>query len=462
MNVILSKAGIKRGYFKELKLGVVYDRKPTESSNGSSHYILVNGSKRYCSTDSDFLEVPDGYFVVRVTETQPCYSWEVGDYLVATDSDEEFYKILHSDFTVCLKHHAEKVSEPTQEVSVREVRIPTYIVLEQPIDGLTVGMHYEVLSINISGSYMVTNGNDYSNTIVAPAKCHRWINGQYKTVPCRCPTFEATPMPAVPPVAHIEFDDSIPWEPEEPKKRAPKLVPDTLTSENKKIIKKQKALAAELLERLGFYGNAIIAGGAPRNWWFNRPANDLDIFIPAPQDFTGKNLRAIMEREGITDVFNMATHNPDGTLKASKAKEHTYDERMSDIHSVFEGKYCGQQVQVIWINVSTYGYIESHFDTSINMIFSTLTANGDVAICPTREFNQGVETGAIYVHDKQAAYTNAHLEKVANYFPKVPLVWYEELKECVKNPSLVLEVAKSWEDHIQDQLDAQRDFDDCW
>lgn len=354
MKGILNKRG--EGQCYNFTSGKIYNF--TEESN--TEYIFINdvGYKQYVSKLGT-LEVPDGYFVVRTTEAQQCYSWEVGDYLVATDDDEEFYKILHSDFTVCRKHHAEKVSKPM------------------------------------------------------PPKAPRGDKG-----------------------------------------RAPKLVPDTLTSENKKIIKKQKALAAELLERLGFYGNAIIAGGAPRNWWFNRPANDLDIFLPAPQDFTGKNLRAIMEREGITDVFNMATHNPDGTLKASKAKEHTYDERMSDIHSVFEGKYCGQQVQVIWINVSTYGYIESHFDTSINMIFSTLTADGDIAICPTREFNQGVETGAIYVHDNQAAYTNAHLEKVANYFPDVPLVWYEELKDCVKNPSLVLEVAKSWEDHIQDQLDA--------
>lgn len=429
---------------------------------GNKQELLLNVA-------SKFTEIPLNGFVVQCTHHLTAYPWKEQEFLVATDNSTagkpcEYYDI-HG-------HHKGKLSIIRQEDCVvidersNRVKVPMYIVVDQPIDGLTVGMHYEVNSININGSYIVLRSSGSGAVIVSSAKCHPWVNGQYKTVPCRCPTFGVTPNPtchpAVPPVAHIEFDDSIPWEPVAPKKRAPKLVPDELTSENKKIIKKQKALAAELLERLGSYGNAIIAGGAPRNWWFNRPANDLDFFIPAPTDFTGKNLRAIMEREGITDVFNMATHNPDGTLKAKQPRgKSSYDDRMSDIHSVFEGTYCGQQVQVIWLTVSTYGYIESHFDTSINMIFSTLSYD-ELTICPTHEFNQGVETGAIYVHDNQAAYTNAHLEKVANYFPQVPLVWYEELNECVKDPSYVLEVAKSWEDHLQDQLDAQRDCDDCW
>lgn len=240
------------------------------------------------------------------------------------------------------------------------------------------------------------------------------------------------------------------------------LAPLTLTEENRKIIKKQKALAAELLERLGFYGNVIVAGGAPRNWWFNQPANDLDFFIQVPQSTTSqRHLLKILEREGITGAYNMATHNPDGTLKNSRAKQTSYDERMSDIHSVFEGMYCGQQVQVIFTRVSTYGYIESHFDTSINMIFSVLTANDTVTVEPCYEFTQGAEVGAIFVHDNQCAYSNKHLEKIAKYFPEVPMVWYEEISECVKNPSYVLEVAKSWEDHLQDQLDSEEsDFDD--
>lgn len=456
MKAILTRKGYEVCH--HVTMGKIYE--VHTGSAGHAWFHNDNGTLQefLCDVNDKYLEVPEGYHVVKAKSAphQSTYSWRAGDYLVVHEHPitDTQYETLHQVCPCVMKSDTELVMDST---GAFEVTIPKYVVLDSPVDNLTVGMHYEVESINISGSYMVKR--EYGSTIVSPTKCYPWTEGnsETKTVKCRCATFGQMQPPVAPPVApKAPVGDS--------GKRAapPKLVPDELTSENKKIIKKQKALAEELLERLSFYGNAIIAGGAPRNWWFNRPANDLDIFIPAPMGFTGTNLRAIMEREGITDIYNMATHNPDGTLKAKQPRgKSSYDDRMTDIHSVFEGRYCGQQVQVIWINVSTYGYIESHFDTSINMIFSVMHC-GELDICPTREFNQGVKTGTIYVHDNQAAYSNAHLEKVANYFPGVPLVWYSEISECVKNPSYVWEVAKSWEDHLQYQMDEEQSEFDCW
>lgn len=49
---------------------------------------------------------------------------------------------------------------------------------------------------------------------------------------------------------------------------------------NIQSIEKQKDLAKSLLNEVGEYFEfALLAGGAPRNWAFGKPANDLDIYV---------------------------------------------------------------------------------------------------------------------------------------------------------------------------------------
>lgn len=245
-------------------------------------------------------------------------------------------------------------------------------------------------------------------------------------------------------------------------KQVPALIkPDVLTSENKGIIKKQKAVAAEFLNKLNVINPAaILAGGSLRNWHFNRPANDLDFFVEVPNGSTGTSLKRALGILGVTDIFNMATHSAPGVQRDHKASQHQYDERMSDIHTVLEGKYQGETVQVIFTKVQTYCYIETHFDTSINMIWATAYENeGDyhLSVGYTQEWYATATTGVIFVYDNQCAYTNSHLEKVADYFPEAPLAHHRHLEDIVKDPSIASDVCQSWEDLLQEMIDEQNE-----
>lgn len=47
-----------------------------------------------------------------------------------------------------------------------------------------------------------------------------------------------------------------------------------------KTVLEQKDIARELLCKLEITDpNCILAGGAPRDWWFDKVANDLDFYV---------------------------------------------------------------------------------------------------------------------------------------------------------------------------------------
>lgn len=244
-------------------------------------------------------------------------------------------------------------------------------------------------------------------------------------------------------------------------KQVPALIkPDVMTSENKGIIKKQKAIGAELLKKLRVIScSAILAGGAPRNWYYNRPANDLDFFVEAPKATGVIQLMESLKVLGVTDMFNMATHKAPGVQKENQGAptDHTYDERMSDIHAVIEGQYEGQTVQVIFTKVPTYGYIEEHFDTSINMVWCDLDYHGELSIRETAPWRATLETGVIFVYDNQNAYHNNHLEKVAGYFPDAPMAHYRHIGAIRKDPSLASKLCQPWDVILQELMDDQNE-----
>lgn len=404
---------------------------------------------------SKFTEIPENGFVVQCTDHLSAYPWDKDEFLVVTKGSSagnpgEYYDV-HG-------HHSSKLSIVRQEdckvvTGDCQVKLPKYIVVEEKITGLTVGMHYEVMSINISGSYLVSRGDGYSLSIVSPDKCHTWFNGEYKTVPCRdasfiAPTEKRVPAPLLPDC----FDDRLALE-----------------------IKGQKYRAWDLMQQIQRKHNwrMEIAGGAPRNWHFNRAANDIDYFVHHPMSYNGKwklsnpTLRKMLEAMGVENVYDMATHNADGTRKNREKTQREYDERLTDITVVLEGTFQDQKVQFIFIE---YGgtiadYVVDHFDTSINMI-TAVRKLGEcgLTIIPSQRFTESNAAGVIFVYENQSAYSNNHLERIANYFPTAPLVRDSFDEIVLADPSRAYEYAQSWEDILDEQMKEQnereRDFDD--
>lgn len=146
-------------------------------------------------------------------------------------------------------------------------------------------------------------------------------------------------------------------------------------------IKHQKNVAKQVLEILHHSSGtshtfktrcpeAIIAGGAPRNWWFNKPANDLDFYI-----------------KGYLDTCTLERLSQLSTTDCQTAR-HKYSEAIKTINYVSTYTIEGISVQIICVELpNIIGNIEctNHGDGArtecprcfANFVFETF----DFGIC---------------------------------------------------------------------------------
>jgi len=95
----------------------------------------------------------------------------------------------------------------------------------------------------------------------------------------------------------------------------------------KEKIQKQRKLACQVvqsLKELGFF--SVVAGGAPRDWFFNRPAKDIDIFVQEnPQkDLTTETINKIFQKTG-WDLRSKLFEQYSDLTKEGQAAEMTKD-----------------------------------------------------------------------------------------------------------------------------------------
>lgn len=112
------------------------------------------------------------------------------------------------------------------------------------------------------------------------------------------------------------------------------------------MIGQQKALADRVYGLLSEDYDVLLAGGAPRDWYIERPANDLDFYV--------------------------FSENPEADLAEISERlevklEPLNDKRYEDLwlQGVLEGKMYGQKVQFMFVSVPTLQIVKEHFDLSI-------------------------------------------------------------------------------------------------
>lgn len=300
---------------------------------------------------------------------------------------------------------------------------PCRIVLRQDVSPFRAGQELDVTRINISGSYMVARpDNGGGHVIVSPDKCLVINPG----------TPEGTSMKLEQPKVPTPFE------------------PVELTDTIRKSIKKQKALAEELLAfSIIMDPQAFIAGGAPRNWELNMEANDIDIFLRSPNNANESHLIHVLEAFGITEVFNKTTHSSRGVRRTSNCNEHKHQQDQK-IYVVLEGNYQGQVVQFIFLRPETVmglQYTRDHFDTSINMVVMNLNLQGELRTYSNVPYKNSMKSGVIFVYENGSAYGNPdHLERIHSYFPEAPLVDAEDMSKVMENPALAYELQQDVED----------------
>lgn len=166
-------------------------------------------------------------------------------------------------------------------------------------------------------------------------------------------------------------------------------------------VENQKQVASELLSKLKMVDPfAMIAGGAPRDWYFNTVAKDLDVYLRLPNHNTIGLLTSLAEMVGIKDFYPI-----------DKIKESTYAE-LPNLKWVFEGRYNGVQVNLMVMEKGVREEIIKDFDVAI------CRAWFDGIDCHyNEEFEFCVKTRVCLVHENYTG-KEAHLRKMAKRFPQ--------------------------------------------
>lgn len=177
----------------------------------------------------------------------------------------------------------------------------------------------------------------------------------------------------------------------------------------KDLVKIQKEIAKEVLEELEVIDPyCILAGGAPRDWFFGKPASDLDFYV-----YDDRNLSQQVWKERLNktllDIEILGLIEGKDTTEV----EHEYS-AMKHLRYVFEGTHMGMTVQVMVMNEPTFNCVVDHFCMDNSKIW---WKGGQ--IIPTYEFLLATATRTLKVcecHTPHTRYIDKILKKFPTYF----------------------------------------------
>jgi hypothetical protein len=177
----------------------------------------------------------------------------------------------------------------------------------------------------------------------------------------------------------------------------------------KDLVKIQKEIAKEVLAGLEIIDpTCILAGGAPRDWFFGKPATDLDFYIYDARCDLGQT--AWMERlnKTLLDV------KPLGLIEGKDPVDvdHEYTS-MEHLRYVFEGTHLGMTVQVMVMSEPTYNCVVDNFCTDLSKAWWK-----GHNVVPTCEFLLAHATRTIKLcdnHNPSARYIKKIMAKFPTY-----------------------------------------------
>lgn len=106
-------------------------------------------------------------------------------------------------------------------------------------------------------------------------------------------------------------------------------------------IETQKTLADDLLGKLGVISPYVmLAGGAPRDWYFEKEAQDLDIYLYSSAITVKSFQKQLKDATGFDFKHNWELQANDRSLYTS----------MPQLRRVFEAEICGEKVQIMQLN----------------------------------------------------------------------------------------------------------------
>jgi hypothetical protein len=170
-------------------------------------------------------------------------------------------------------------------------------------------------------------------------------------------------------------------------------------SKQQRIINKQKDIAYDILQKLKvFDNNIVLAGGAVRDWYNNKPADDLDIYI---QYF---------------DVDKVIEGLPYLGLKLHMVKTSSLldnYEKAWYLTDVLEIMYQNQKIQLMIVGVPTEGILK---EFPINITRATM--DKDRNFYYSKEFLLGFKEKTIEnILDYRYNNDHKYIQKIKSKFP---------------------------------------------
>jgi len=140
--------------------------------------------------------------------------------------------------------------------------------------------------------------------------------------------------------------------------------------------------------------STIVAGGAPRDWFFNKKAKDIDIFLP-PMDV--QEIASILKEK-----YNLVC-----IIKMSEDIDETY--RSPNLLAVIDFKYLNTDFQFIFQTQDLDPL--THFGCSLSLI-----TYDNFNIKPTQQFLRCIKNSTlIFLESCNATYLKKNIKKFPNY-----------------------------------------------
>lgn len=197
----------------------------------------------------------------------------------------------------------------------------------------------------------------------------------------------------------------------------------TTTQSTTQKIANQKYVAQKILSNLP---NAIIAGGAPRNWEFGRPSNDIDVFL-FNDDST--DIESMVKNAFFLTTWNMKKKGANAPPAAPTMKAAAPYNVFKEITGVYEGTIPihGEKIQFIYVLHSNWNSLQDFvietFDFGLNKIWMRSDGTIDKAYSFIMDVINQTLTINIESQVKYDRYRSLpeRTKKMLSYFPNFKL-----------------------------------------
>lgn len=167
--------------------------------------------------------------------------------------------------------------------------------------------------------------------------------------------------------------------------------------------------------------DCIIAGGAPRDWYFNRQCKDIDLFLSLKQRLSNTKIKEMLSTLGL-DVQQVNPINPDGLNYGLNP----------DIKVVFDVKNpdTATPIQIVVMNSSTFNTVDS-FAFNICKIWYK-----NQKIRTTPSFKYAVDNKVLIKTGEIFRSTDAYTKRIRDKFPNWPyfdskLTYLKQVANCL-------------------------------